>query len=278
MDVLSGLLESFVKIAPYINSLTLDDTAVTVTDTEKYLTFVKGNQVPQLVNAGEPILEGTVVGECVKTGKRVIKKVPTEVAGFPYVACGIPIKENNKITGAVSFVISIDKQEKLLTLAEELSSGLEELTQSSQLIDEGSEKLSSVSNMLSIKSNESNVHIEETDGILKFIQNIANQTNLLGLNAAIEAARVGQEGRGFGVVAQEIRKLALNSSESIKKIEEILKGIKESSNEQNDIVNEINLVSKNQADAIKNINSSVQQLYSAINLLVEEAKNLTNEE
>lgn len=278
MYVLTSLLESFVNVAPYINSLTLDDMAVTVTDTEKYLSFVRGKQVPQLVNAGDAILEGSVVNDCLKTGKRIIKKVPAEVAGFPYVACGIPVKENNKITGAVSFVISIDKQEKLLSLAEELSSGLEELTQSSQLIDDGSEKLFEVSNKLSIKSNESNVHIEETDGILKFIQNIANQTNLLGLNAAIEAARVGQEGRGFGVVAQEIRKLALNSSESIQKIEEILKGIKESSNEQSDIISEISLITKNQAEAIKNINSSVQQLYAAINLIVEEAKDLTNEE
>ncbi len=277
MYALSNLLDCFVKIAPYLNSLTIDDIGVTVTDTEKYLTFVKGNQVPQLVNEGEPIPEGTVVAECMKKGRKVINKVSADIFGFPYIACGIPIKENNKIIGAVSFVISIDKQEKLLSLAEELSSGLEELTQSSLLIDEGSEKLFDVTNRLLVKSSESNVHIEETDGILKFIQNIAGQTNLLGLNAAIEAARVGQEGRGFGVVAQEIRKLALNSSESIQKIEEILKGIKETSAEQSKIINEINSITRNQAEAIRNINSSVQQLYAAINLLLEEAKSLTTE-
>lgn len=274
---MSNLLDCFLRVAPYLNSLTIDDIGVTVSDREKYLTFVKGDNFPQLVNEGDPVPEGTVVAECIRTGKRVINKVSAEVFGFPYVACGIPVKEDNQIIGAVSFVISIDKQEKLLSLAEELSSGLEELTQSSQLIDTGSEKLFDVSNKLSTKSNESNVHIEETDGILKFIQNIANQTNLLGLNAAIEAARVGQEGRGFGVVAQEIRKLAQDSSESIKKIEDILKGIKETSNEQGEIITEINSITKNQAEAIRNINSSVQQLYAAINLLVEEAKSLTSE-
>lgn len=274
---MSNLLECFVKVAPYINSLTIEDIGVTVSDTKKYLAFVKGDQVPQLVNEGEPIPESTIVAQCIRSGKRVINKVSADVFGFPYVACGIPIKENNEIVGAVSFVISIDKQEKLLSLAEELSGGLEELTQSSQLIDTGSEKLFNISKELLTKSNESNVHIDETDGILKIIQNIANQTNLLGLNAAIEAARVGQEGKGFGVVAQEIRKLAINSSDSISKIEEILKGIKETSNEQSTIIDDINSIIKNQAEVIKNINSSIQQLYAAINILVDEAKSLTSE-
>ncbi|MFA5525006.1 MAG: methyl-accepting chemotaxis protein [Tissierellales bacterium] len=265
------------EVAPYLNSLTIEDIGVTVSDTEKYLIFVKGHQVPQLVNAGDRIPESTVVAQCMKIGKKVINKVSADVFGFPYVACGIPIREGNEIVGAVSFVISIEKQEKLLSLAEELSSGLEELTQSSNLIDEGSEKLFNISNKLLTKSNETNTHMDETDGILRFIQNIASQTNLLGLNAAIEAARVGQEGKGFGVVAQEIRKLAQNSSDSIQKIEEIIKGIRETSNEQGEIIDNINNITKKQAEAMKTINSSIQQLYASINILVEEAKSLTSE-
>lgn len=69
---------------------------------------------------------------------------------------------------------------------------------------------------------EKNMQIES---ILTMLNGITSQTNLLALNASIEAARAGEYGKGFGVVADEVRTLAEDSRNSTKQIEEILKGI-----------------------------------------------------
>ncbi|MFC2287527.1 MAG: methyl-accepting chemotaxis protein [Selenomonas sp.] len=100
---------------------------------------------------------------------------------------------------------------------------------------------------------------ENTLKMTELIMNISKQTNLLALNASIEAARAGDAGRGFSVVAEEVRKLADSSQEAVGKIVEALGSMEKASANIEEKIKSINLLLEEQAANMKEINTSVVQ-------------------
>ncbi|NWF42174.1 MULTISPECIES: methyl-accepting chemotaxis protein [Bacillus] len=139
-----------------------------------------------------------------------------------------------------------DKVELSSEELEEMNRGLQNMNESAESITASSikstdiageggqlvEKTASQMNVIdqSVKKAENVISALESKSkditqILGVINGIADQTNLLALNAAIEAARAGESGRGFSVVAEEVRKLAVQSANSAKEIENLIKEI-----------------------------------------------------
>ena len=99
--------------------------------------------------------------------------------------------------------------------------GRSEVQQTVQRINTLSERLQEATNVVAELEKDS----KTIGSVLDVIRGIAEQTNLLALNAAIEAARAGEQGRGFAVVADEVRNLAMRTQESTRQIEAIVGGL-----------------------------------------------------
>lgn len=270
MYIIDGLVNS----GDLIKQLLGNNYTFLVSDLSSYRFYAPGT-IDFGFKVTDNLVPGTLMHKAIQENRKIVQKVERDKSkfGFPYIGIAIPVLENNQVVGAVAIAQDTDLQDKIVDMSGGLAATSEELSAVIQNLATGSSELANVAQYLSQEASEIQSSIDKMDSILDVIKHITNSTHMLGLNAAIEAARAGESGRGFSVVAEEIRKLALNTKESQKEIQLNLDKVKKTILKLNDEIQRITALSEEQAASTEETSASIQQLSAT----AEELSNISDE-
>jgi hypothetical protein len=260
-----SIARSFNDFAPVIANMFPEGSLLYITDLEKVAYRQSSQQfdVPS-IQVGVPIMDSWAANRtALNTGKLAINEVNKSVHGVPVLVMSSPFfseDDSSQVVGSFNILTPKQKALELREIAANLASGLEEMSAVIQELAASASQINANEQDLNNTIEGVNKLADEITEVLAFIKQIADETKMLGLNAAIEAARAGDAGRGFGVVAGEIRKLSDESKQTIVSIRDLITEIKDKVAETVH-KSKLNLnASQEQAAATEEISASVEQI------------------
>lgn len=233
-----------------------------------------------LIDFAAPILVGdhligTILGGQILTSapeeakvRKTAKEIGVNEEGYVNAIKNVYMTKKENVTAAAEVLYIVAnalsktgfEQLKLGNMSQTLSDNFSQISATMEELSASSVNVTNNQHNLSDEiANVNNISIE-INTILDSIKSIADATKMLGLNAAIEAARAGEAGRGFGVVATEIRTLSQNSKETAVQIMELTKKIQQSVNKTMDSSHATLETTEQQSAAIEEVTASLTEL------------------
>ena len=272
---MEDILKAFGMVLPYVKYLFDEDISIALADREKFLLNLEGDTIHLNAKVGDPVAAGGAGAIVLKSGEPMVKDVPASVYGVPFKSYAVPIKnERREVVGVVLLAKNYEKRQLVSEISDHVLESIHHIVETTTEFTKQLNLLKEQNN--EVKHRVSDIHnqAKQTDAVVDMIQKIANKSKILGLNASIEAARAGDAGRGFTVVAKEIQNMGQSTLESVKKISELLGTIGKSVQSVYDNMIQLEERFINQTEDTEKIVAYIEQLNEKAKDLAEFSKRL----
>jgi hypothetical protein len=253
------VLDFYIEVSKLISTM-LPDIAIGITDTEEWLAYYPSRKIDLGVKPGKKINPKEPLADCISYSKVIRDEVPAEFFGISFTGLANPIVKDGTVIGAVAIQLQEQNERELRRISDQIVESVSHTNQSVSNVGKGADGLSDISHKLLQQSQHAADEMEKTNEVITMIKKIADQTNLLGLNASIEAARAGEMGRGFDVVAKEIRKLSSETVASTEKVRSIITNLQESMKGMAASIEKVVSVGENQAASTQEISAFIDEI------------------
>lgn len=233
-------LEMYCEILPEIKDYLGRDVMMGVTDGSKFVGFWQGDKMRAPVAQGDMLKSDDPMIESFRTGKVIDVIVPTHIHGFPFRSITAPVRDKSrKIVGTIGIGTSLEMIYSVETIVGEIKEKLTSAKERFNSFNDTSKKVNEQADTILAFMSEISDKSAKIELSAKEISNVSMQTSILAINASVEAAHAGAAGKGFAIVAQEMRKLSNSSREASDKIFSLIKELSESVNRNYDSLRSI---------------------------------------
>ncbi|HEX2945476.1 MAG TPA: methyl-accepting chemotaxis protein [Clostridia bacterium] len=276
---LHPIATAFTDFAPILAEMFQEGAILYITDLEKvfHRHASKKFDLPQLAAMGYELEENDIAYKVIKSKKPMLVEIGPEKYGIPVFIANYPLldaDDTNEVVGSFGIVTPKEVASKLRAISGNLENGLAGISAAIQQLAASAATIHNNEQELNNNIIEITGYSEEISAVSMFIKDIADETKMLGLNAAIEAARAGEAGRGFGVVAEEIRKLSDQSKSTVPQINKLTNSIKTKVDGASEKSKGSLNSSQEQAAATEEITASIEEISAMSEELNRIAKDL----
>ncbi|KOS61331.1 chemotaxis protein [Lysinibacillus agricola] len=257
-----NIIEALSMAMPYIHLAMKGEAMMALVDkeSESIVVYLPGKRLDAGYKTGQKIHPDDANLHLPLKGQSNDLSVPKEVYGVDFNAYSFPIREKGIVVGALAFGLPIDHSLQMEKYIITMNDIIQNLQDKVHTIASHSEELAATSEEINKQAQFALEDAEKTNGVTDLIKSISRQTNLLGLNASIEAARAGQHGAGFNIVAQEVRKLSTETTTATDNIESSLRSINHNLENLKQNMTQVNSATNEQAQLVHDFSEIIDEL------------------